>query len=275
MKTVTQHLSSQQLILWLIILFLSSHYSAAQTINPPVCYSGPRLAREFIDEEMIYPEKALQAGIEGTVELTFIVHEDGSVSNIQVIQRVSPEIDQEAIRLLRHILWHPATELGKPIAFLHSYKIKFNIRKYNKQTKQRGTDYFERPHDHIDTSFKVYRRVDTDHWPKPIFTSLDRNLSNFIVNNLKYPEAAMKQNINGDVKLRFVVETSGRVSNIEVIEAVGGGCTEEAIRVLRLIKWYPGLKDNVAVRTSMPFELKFDLTNKTVGGAIPNPGQVY
>ncbi|MCB2219996.1 MAG: energy transducer TonB [Bacteroidetes bacterium] len=275
MKTINFNNFLQQHFFWLIFLFLPSLFSEAQTINPPVCYSGPRLAREFIDEEMIYPEKALQADIEGTVELSFIVHEDGTVSDINVIQRVSPDIDEEAIRLLRHILWHPATELGKPISYRHTFKIKFNIRKYKKLTKQRGTDYFNRPHENTDTSFKVYRRVETDHWPKPIFTSLDRNLSNFIVNNLKYPEAAMKQNISGDVKLRFVVETSGRVSNIEVIETVGGGCTEEAIRVLRLIKWYPGLKDNVAVRTSMPFELKFDLTNKTVGGAIPNPGQLY
>ncbi len=259
----------------LLLLVVSGIAVQAQTISPPTCYSGQRLAREFIDEEMIYPDKALQAGTEGTVELEFIIHEDGSVTNIKVVQKVSHEIDAEAIRLLRHILWYPATKLGKPIAVQHRFKIKFNIRRYKKLTRQRGVNYFERPHEKVDTSFKVYRRVDTDHWPKPIFSSIDRNLSNFIVNNLKYPEAALKQNINGVVKLRFVVETSGRVSNIQVIEGVGGGCTEEAIRVLRLIKWYPGLIDGVAVRTSMPFELKFDLSNRSVGGTIPNPGQVY
>lgn len=247
----------------------------AQTINPPVCYSGNRLLREFIDEEMIYPDRAMQAGEEGTVEIAFVVQPDGSVTDIKVVRKVAPDIDQEAVRIFRHILWHPATELGKPIAFRHYFKIKFNIRKYQKLTRQRGAGYFERPHEAIDSSFRVYRRNETDQWPKPLFSRLDRDLTTFLINNLKYPDAAMKQNISGIVKLRFVIETSGRISNIEVIEGVGAGCTEEAIRVLRLMKWYPAVKDGIAVRTTMPFEIHFDTSNKSVGGAIPNPGQVY
>lgn len=270
-KKIPFQIKNASLIVLILFIGLTGF---SQTIFPPQCYAGNRLTREFIDEEMIYPDNALQAEIEGTVELSFIVHADGSVSDIEVIRKVSPEIDAEAIRLLRHVLWHPATELGKPITVTHSFKIKFNIRRYKKLTNQRGINYFSRPHDQVDSSFVVYRRVDTDHWPKPIFSSIDRNLSNFIVNNLEYPEAAKKQNISGVVKLRFVVETSGRISNIEVVEGVGGGCSEEAVRVLRLIKWYPGLKDDVAVRTTMPFELRFDLSNQSVGGAIPNPGQV-
>ncbi|MCB0822983.1 MAG: energy transducer TonB [Bacteroidales bacterium] len=267
--------STTKTLLLFVFFVVISFSIRSQTVFPPECAGGNRLTREFIDEEMIYPDKAMQAGIEGTVDLSFIVHEDGSVSNIDVIQKVSPEVDAEAIRLFKHICWNPATELGRPITVKHSYKIKFNIRRYTKITKSRGVNYFERPHEKIDTSFKVYRREETDHWPRPIFTSIDRNLPTFIVNNLEYPDAAKKQNISGVVKLQFVVETSGRVSNIVVLNAVGGGCTEEAIRVLRLIKWYPGLKNDIAVRTIMEFDLRFDLANNSVGGTIPNPGQIY
>jgi TonB family protein len=121
----------------------------------------------------------------------------------------------------------------------------------------------------------IYDLKSVDRWPRPVFSAFDCNLSSFLHKNLVYPEAAFKQNISGTAKLQFVVETSGRISNIHVLEPVGGGCTEEAIRVVKLINWYPGLKNNTAVRTFMPFEITFDVSEKSMGGAIPTPGQVH
>jgi len=260
-----------------IIIFLLSTLCGlqAQEINPPTCYGGKRLFKEFIKEEMFYPEKALKNNIEGTVELSFIVKPDGAISDLNIEKSVSKELDDEAKRIFRKILWKPATELGKPIAYLHSLEIKFNIKRYNKICKSRGYDQNTYPIQPIDSSNKVYPFIDIDISPKPIFTSQDYNFSNFVGNNLKYPEAAFKQNISGMVKLKFVVEPSGRISNIEVEKSVGGGCTEEAIRVIKLTRWNPGLFNNLAVRTFMCLELTFDLANQTVGGKIPAPGQIH
>jgi len=246
----------------------------AQEITAPRCYGGNRLTREFIQEEMIYPPRAMEIQTEGNVLLSFYVQKDGSVTNIKVDQKVSPEIDEEAIRIFRKILWFPATELGKPIVYRHRFEIKFKIKKYLKYIKLRGYEYFAYPWEPVDSSNTVYFRKSLDRLPKPMFNSDEINFSNFLAKNLVYPEAAFKQTVSGTVKLKFVIETSGRVSNILVIDGVGGGCTEEAIRVLKLIKWMPGIKDHYAVRTMMPIEIKFDIAGKTVGGAIPSPGQL-
>jgi protein TonB len=56
-----------------------------------------------------------------------------------------------------------------------------------------------------------------------------------------------------------VVEKHGRVSNIKVMQPVSGGCTQEAIRLLERIKWMPGIKDDMAVRTFMNLEINFKL----------------
>lgn len=246
----------------------------AQEISPPLCYGGNRLTREFIQEEMIYPAKALNSRTEGTVKLAFTVLPDGSVTDVEVQERVSPELDSEAIRIFRKILWYPATDLGIPITYRHTFCIKFKIRKYNKLIKSRGYSYFSYPHEPIDTGYRVYQRNEVDEPPKPVFSILDNNFSTFLSNNLIYPEAAFKQNVSGTVRLKFVVENSGRVSNIIAEKTVGGGCTEEAIRVLKLIKWFPGILDGKAVRTFMPLEITFDIAKRSVAGSIPTPGQL-
>ena len=246
----------------------------AQEIIPPQCYGGNRLLRQFIAEEMQYPEAALQAKTEGLVVLNFVVEANGAVSNLNISQNVSDEIDAEALRIFKKILWHPATELGKPISSRHELRIGFKIKKYQKMVKKRGYAKLNFPHQPFDTGYVVYQGKQLDVGAYPLISSIDRNLSGFLNHRLKYPEAAFKQSISGKVKLRFVVEPTGHISNIEVVENLGGGCTEEAIRVVKLIQWYPALKGKLAVRSFVPMEINFNLATKTVGGSVPSPGQL-
>jgi len=267
-------LNSPALVYMIVRIMLNLTFTAqSQEIIPPKCYGGNRLTREFIQEEMIYPAKAMESGTEGTVILSFIVLPDGLVTKLNVLQKISPEVDQEAIRIFRKILWYPATDLGIPIAYRHTFEVKFKIKKYLKFIKIRGYEYFANPYEPVDSSNVVYHRKDLDKIPKPVFSILHNNFQTFLSGNLEYPEVAFKQNISGMVELTFIVETSGRISNIVAKKTLGGGCTEEAIRVIKLIKWIPGIKDNYAVRTLMPIKITFDIAQKSVAGSIPSPGQ--
>lgn len=258
----------------IILSLISIKYVEAQNITPPSCYGGSRLMKDFIKEEMIYPQTAIANKVEGVAELSFIILSDGNVSELQVSKSVSKEIDAEAIRLFEKILWKPATELGSPIAYLSTFEIKFNIKKYLKSCKLRGYETIDYPYQPIDSSNNVYSYKEIDKMPLPDFEK-GMSFSRFIQKNLVYPEAAFKQNIAGKVKLKFVVETSGRISNVLKVETLGGGCTEEAIRVVKMIRWMPGINSDLAVRTCMELEIAFDIAGQTVGGKIPTPGQVY
>lgn len=263
-----------KLLSFILFIFFGMALSAQQ-ITPASCYGGKRLLKEFIKEEMVYPPLEQRRHIEGTVELSFLVEPDGNVSDLNVHKSVSPAIDQEAIRVFKHILWYPALEFGKPIPYINKFEMKFYVKRYEKICKARGYEKINYIHTPVDTSYVIYPMLDVEGAPKPIYNSTNYNFSSFVSNNLEYPEAAFKQNISGTVKLKFVVEPSGRISNILIENAVGGGCTEEAIRVVKLIKWSPGILEGMAVRTWMCLEITFDIAKRTVAGKIPTPGQVH
>ena len=63
-----------------------------------------------------YPKSAYKAGIEGTVQIQFIVEKDATLSDVKIRRSVSTEIDEEALRVFRAIpaRWKPALEDGEP-----------------------------------------------------------------------------------------------------------------------------------------------------------------
>jgi len=233
--------------------------AVSQNFIPAHPYSEPKLLEDFLCSEVNYPEQAIDRDIEGEVIISFIVEADGSVSHVRIKQEVSPELDAEALRLFRMLIWEPATSFGQPVASEKEFPVDFSIKKYNKHCKSRGYVTSEYPYKPVDSSNFVYEYATTDKRPYPVFDERGMKLGDFIAKNIRYPETAYRQNISGKVSLRFVVELSGRVSNIKVINPVGGGCSQEAVRLLQLIRWMPGIKHNMAVRTFMNIDIEFKL----------------
>lgn len=80
----------------------------------------------------------------------------------------------------------------------------------------------------------------------------------FLNDNLEYPRMAKRSNIQGKVYLNFVVDKDGNVSDIEVVRGIGGGCDDEAIRVLKMApKWNPGLQRGNPVKSRMSLYIHF------------------
>ncbi len=261
-------------IIFTILFFfiLTCRLSFSQNYIPAQTYSDQKLLQDFLCAEVIYPDDDLKKGIEGKVVIAFTVEKDGSVSNVSVKQKVNPELDAEALRLFRMLLWEPAVSFGQPVASENEFPVDFNIKKYNKHCISRGYVNSEYPYKPVDTSNIVYEAPKTDKQPYPIFDEKGMTLSKFISRNIKYPETAYRQSLSGKVSLKFVVEATGRASNIKVVTPVGGGCTQEAIRVLQIIRWMPGIKDNMAVRTFMNIDIEFKLPEKSDVNMFDNGG---
>lgn len=246
-----------------------------QEVQPAMAAGGKQQLKYFIDQELIYPDKAFSQNLEGDVSLRYLINEKGQVANVIFLSRLSPECDAEAKRIFDMIEWAPATRLGIAIPDSGTFSVEFNIKKYNRLCKSRGYKYHLMPFEPVDSSGMVYQYRNLHIAPHPVFTNNSINLAGFIAANLKYPDAAIKQNVSGTVKLGFIVETHGKISNLTVLNSVGAGCNEEAIRLVRLLKWMPGVRDNMAVRTRMSISINFSLEQGPDGNFNPNVKSSY
>ena len=97
----------------------------------------------------------------------------------------------------------------------------------------------------------------------PEFYGGEDALYRFLGKNIQYPKLAKEIGIQGTVYVTFIVEKDGSISNASLIRGIGGGCDEEAMRVVRLMpKWKAGKQRGVPVRVQFNLPIKFILVNQ-------------
>lgn len=82
----------------------------------------------------------------------------------------------------------------------------------------------------------------------------------YIQKNLKYPSQARRMGVEGKVFVQFVVDTDGTLNDVQVVKGIGGGCDEEALRIVKAAKpWKPGKQRGRAVKVRMVIPITFKL----------------
>ncbi len=94
----------------------------------------------------------------------------------------------------------------------------------------------------------------------PSFPGGDVARIKFLQENIVYPQMARESGIQGTVYVTFVVERNGNVTDVRVLRGIGGGCDEEAVRVIKAMpKWNPGKQRGKPVRVQFNMPIKFTL----------------
>ncbi len=163
------------------------------------------------------------------VKVYFVVETDGSLSSIMVVDSIGYGLDKKAIDIVKNMpKWKPG-KIGN--------------------TKVRVLLY-------LLIDFAVYGVVDT----MPEFSGGINNLMYYLATNINYPVYAYNNGIQGRVFINFFVEGDGTVSNVTVKRGVGGGCDEEAMRVVKnMPKWKAGIHRGKPVRVSYNLPVNFTL----------------
>ena len=96
---------------------------------------------------------------------------------------------------------------------------------------------------------------------KPTFQGGDANtFSNWVANNLVYPEIAKENGVSGRVMLQFTVNPNGKISDVKVLRGVDASLDKEAVRVVSSSpKWEPGRQRDRAVKVTYTFPVIFQL----------------
>ncbi|MEI7595784.1 MAG: TonB family protein [Bacteroidota bacterium] len=82
----------------------------------------------------------------------------------------------------------------------------------------------------------------------------------FIAENIKYPVLAREENISGTVHLSFIVRKNGKITDIKILRPIGGGCEEEAVRVIeKMPNWRPGRTNGTPISVQFTIPIKFTL----------------
>jgi periplasmic protein TonB len=84
--------------------------------------------------------------------------------------------------------------------------------------------------------------------------------SKILQKNLSYPNEAMQSGISGKVVINFIVDEEGKIIQTKILNHVGGGCDEEALRVIKLMpRWKPGMVHGKPVKVSFNQVITFKL----------------
>jgi protein TonB len=93
----------------------------------------------------------------------------------------------------------------------------------------------------------------------PLFPGGDNERMKFLAQNIQYPQQASELGIQGTVYIQFVVDSKGNITDVKIMRGIGGGCDEEALRVVKIMpKWHPGKQNGKTVRVlyTMPVTFK-------------------
>lgn len=106
----------------------------------------------------------------------------------------------------------------------------------------------------------------SDNGTKKIYSFVEKmpvpslDIGQYLQKNLHYPADARKHHIQGRVILKFVVDEDGNITDCKIAKSIGGGCDEEAMRVLKSMpSWKPGMQDGKPVKVYYTLPISFQL----------------
>ncbi len=227
---------------------------------------GIKALMEFIKNEMIYPQEAIEKGVEGRVITNFVVEVDGSVTEALIVRGVDPLLDQEAIRIIEVMpKWKPAEYKGKAIRIRFTLPFVFDLNEYQekiirlREIAQKET-YVPPPVN--GSSEGPFINYETP----PDYPGGIKALVKFIEENLRYPTIAYKYGIQGRVITNFIIHKDGSISDIQIVQGVEPTLDKEAVRVVKLLsKWIPGKIKGKPVDVRFKLPISFSLNEEKEG----------
>ena len=224
---------------------------------------GEQALMKYAADNIKYPQEAKDKNISGRVFVSFVIEKDGSVSNVKVVRGIGGGCDEEAVRVIKGMpKWKPGMQKGKPVRVSYQIPIFFkldNAQKTQDQDPKREKQMVgevEKVVPFGPDKNGVYQIVEE----MPQYPGGEAAMMDYVAKNVVYPKDAQEKEISGRVFVGFVVEKDGSIGEVKLLRGIGGGCDEEAVRVVKgMPKWKPGKQEGKPVRVSYQMPINFKL----------------
>ena len=144
------------------------------------------------------------------------------------------------------------------IAFITVSVVAYGQHPPPKTPKDPDADMMAEPSRDTSSVNGLYKQVERE----PQFPGGIQKLYAYLRKNLRYPQAARENNVQGKVFVTFVVEKDGSLTGVKVLKSLSPETDAEAIRLMQASpKWNPGIQNNRAVRVQYTFPVVFSLEN--------------
>lgn len=199
---------------------------------------GQEAFLRFLGDKLVYPTDSYQKRIQGMVIIAFIIEKDGRLTNLNVLRHVADDLDAEAIRVLKTSpKWSPGFQNRIPIRVNYTIPITFKL-----------PEYLVADTTTTNNSDLKYSAVEV----QPEYPGGIEALDKYIRKNLHTGGEV------GTVKISFIVERDGGVTDIRAIQGISEKADLEAIRVIaEMPKWKPGMQGGRPVRVNYTIPVYF------------------
>ena len=225
---------------------------------------------KFLAKNIKYPAEAKQNGEQGRVIVSFVVGKDGKLRDVEVKKGISPALDAEAVRVIKAMpTWKPGRQRGMAVDCKYNIPISFSLESEGIKSEEQGDiriigkgnvkAVYDLPvkqdNNSTDEVFQVVENM-------PEFPGGNVELMKFMQQNLKYPEKAFRDSIQGRVIVQFVIDKTGKAINPTIKRSVSSELDAEAIRVVNAMpQWKPGEQRGKTVNVQFTLPVQFRLIN--------------
>lgn len=201
-----------------------------------------------IQSRVIYPPEALRKQLQGRVFVGFTVGPDGLVHGAKIVKGIGAGCDEAVLAAVQQLpRFIPGKQAGRPVAVSFTVPVTFRLTAPAPTTLS------------TDSIGRVYTSV--ERMPQLPGGGGREAINRAIYKELRYPEYAVRQGIEGIAMVNFIVDKNGDVRNVRILRSIGGGCDEELVRaVQKLPRFTPGYDHSnsvdVAITTSITFSIE-------------------
>ncbi|MDE6553655.1 MAG: energy transducer TonB [Muribaculaceae bacterium] len=226
---------------------------------PATFPGGIKALYKYLEKEVKYPRKAEENYVEGRVLVKFVINEEGCVTNPSVIQSVSPELDAEALRVVKSFpKWNSAWDDGKRVPYYYVLPIQFRIPRPIIEI----LDSLVEPKLVFANMTEITKDNNVSKVPEipATFSGGMKGLNKYIGKEARYPRKAAKNKVDGLVLVKFVINEKGYVTKPSVIQGVSPELDAEALRLVKsLPRWNAAWDDGKRVPYDYVLPIQFRL----------------